>query len=656
MTVKKIDKADKYRVILTDTVPYEMPVICSNDSLHAYVTGGMANEFVNHLLEKRRSYTIPFDYKIKKGSSGYRKLSVIHPAVQLEIADFYEEYREVLVHLCSRSNYSIRFPFRVASTFYDKDLISPVEVPSNAVEVEHEGIAQHNKYSSSYFAYKKYNLLHRFYDSYEFHRLEKKYKYLDCVDLSKCFHSIYTHSVAWAVKSKKYAKSFLKTYSFESRLDSLAQRSNYNETNGIVIGPEFSRIFAEIILQEIDRRTENSLISKKLINGKDYDIRRYIDDFFIFHNDEKVYEVIFAVIEGHLEEFKLHFNSDKHKRYSRPFITSITCAKIDIKKFFSEIFTSHVGLITERVCLDNDLEACYKIKSPLRNAGREANRLISEYKSTLHRHGVKYSELSGYSLKAIKLNVARRLSDLSKHVSSLDHAHVSDGICVWIEFLFFLCCMDCRSRTIYTLSQVLVAIGKFTKHLNGHVAETIKKKIFDESILLASSQLSDRENYNSEILNLLLVLKSLGEDYSLSEKHLCAFVGVQSINCEELAAANFNYFQIVSILFYCSGNPAYSTLIEEVERYCVHVIESGFDEDCTEQVLLVLDFVGCPAVSLESKRRVVEHALKVVGRGADISSVNFAVNFISRRSWFTNWNGLAVLDRLLQKKELCSPY
>lgn len=40
--------------------------------------------------------------------------------------------------------------------------------------------------------------------------------------------------------------------SFGSKFDSLMQRMNYNETNGILIGPEVSRIFSEIILQAVD--------------------------------------------------------------------------------------------------------------------------------------------------------------------------------------------------------------------------------------------------------------------------------------------------------------------------------------------------------------------------------------------------------------------
>jgi len=37
------------------------------------------------------------------------------------------------------------------------------------------------------------------------------------------------------------------------------QSANYGETNGIIIGPEFSRIFAELILQQIDKSVESDL-------------------------------------------------------------------------------------------------------------------------------------------------------------------------------------------------------------------------------------------------------------------------------------------------------------------------------------------------------------------------------------------------------------
>jgi hypothetical protein len=60
--------------------------------------------------------------------------------------------------------------------------------------------------------------------------------------------------VSWALLDKSAIKKFLadSKNTFGDKFDTLMQKLNFNETNGIVIGPEFSRIFAEIILQKID--------------------------------------------------------------------------------------------------------------------------------------------------------------------------------------------------------------------------------------------------------------------------------------------------------------------------------------------------------------------------------------------------------------------
>ena len=57
------------------------------------------------------------------------------------------------------------------------------------------------------------------------------------------------------------------------------QLANYNETNGIVVGPEVSRIFEEVILQQIDLNVLSKLENSGLKYGVDFEVRRYVDDF-----------------------------------------------------------------------------------------------------------------------------------------------------------------------------------------------------------------------------------------------------------------------------------------------------------------------------------------------------------------------------------------
>ena len=61
------------------------------------------------------------------------------------------------------------------------------------------------------------------------------------------------------MKTKEIAKQQIKSFNFEQDFDKFMQHVNYNETAGIAIGPEFSRIFAEIIFQSIDVKAEIKL-------------------------------------------------------------------------------------------------------------------------------------------------------------------------------------------------------------------------------------------------------------------------------------------------------------------------------------------------------------------------------------------------------------
>ena len=107
---------------------------------------------------------------------------------------------------------------------------------------------------------------------------------------------------------------------------------NYNETNGIIIGPEFSRIFAELILQRIDKNVEKELYKKGYKYKEDYDIYRYVDDFFVFYNDDKIKSEILNLYKIKLQEYNLFFNDSKTKILPKPIITNITIAKEEIRK------------------------------------------------------------------------------------------------------------------------------------------------------------------------------------------------------------------------------------------------------------------------------------------------------------------------------------
>ena len=131
--------------------------------------------------------------------------------------------------------------------------------------------------------------------------MEQRFVFLTEFDVHKCFYNIYSHSITWAVKSKQFAKMNHKKQSFENDFDTLMQRTNYNETNGIVVGPEASRIFAEIILQKIDLNALSDLELQGLKYGDDFEIKRYVDDYFVFANEASIIDRVIACFRTHLE-------------------------------------------------------------------------------------------------------------------------------------------------------------------------------------------------------------------------------------------------------------------------------------------------------------------------------------------------------------------
>ncbi|HEI2833204.1 TPA: RNA-directed DNA polymerase, partial [Escherichia coli] len=156
---------------------------------------------------------------------------------------------------------SIRYPRKVANSFFLYENNALEKYKGEDIETTKDELMR--KYSSSYFSYGGFNRIYKLFQSKMFIELEKRFSVMWMLDVSHCFDSIYTHSVSWALKNKSYIKKHVKhSNQFGQELDTLMQRSNNNETNGIPIGSEFSRVFAELIFQRIDCNIESCLLSE----------------------------------------------------------------------------------------------------------------------------------------------------------------------------------------------------------------------------------------------------------------------------------------------------------------------------------------------------------------------------------------------------------
>ncbi len=119
-------------------------------------------------------------------------------------------------------------------------------------------------------------------------------------DISRFYHSIYTHSIPWALHTKAVAKRNRGHGLLGNRLDFLLRASNDGQTVGIPIGPDTSLVVSEIVMQACDR----SLLAE-LPTLQGY---RYIDDYELAFSTRTEAEDAFHVLERHLREFELALN------------------------------------------------------------------------------------------------------------------------------------------------------------------------------------------------------------------------------------------------------------------------------------------------------------------------------------------------------------
>lgn len=96
--------------------------------------------------------------------------------------------------------------------------------------------------------------------NFSLHATKKRYleatsDWIVTTDVNLFYPSIYTHSIAWAAYGKECVKSHSTKCkgSLADRIDKLVRSCNGNQTIGIPIGPETSRIVAEILSTRIEK-------------------------------------------------------------------------------------------------------------------------------------------------------------------------------------------------------------------------------------------------------------------------------------------------------------------------------------------------------------------------------------------------------------------
>lgn len=690
----KFRRSDYSRAILTDTLPYEVPLLFSNDGYYERIKSGCRSE-----LEKNAKInffdseapTIAYTYRVKKDELSSRALSVMHPSIQIKIAEFYQSYAKIIIGLCNKSSFSLRRPYRVASHYYEKNRASKYITGELGAEAAADGNNAQQKNSSSFFTYKNYVLIHKFYESTEFHELEKKFRLLRTLDISKCFPHIYTHSISWAVRSKNFAKeNRTASETFDAKFDKIMRHSNHEETNGIIVGPETSRIFAEIILQSIDNDIQEELYKAGLTHDQDYSIRRYVDDYFIFSNSSIILDNIQKVIATHLERYKLYLNEAKTETTSRPFISGQTSAKIEIAAIVDELFSNHV--YSRKELKDKAKEKLEETAASLVSASPSETESETESeeesdglaKNFPIRYVGNYSKLSATYIRRIKSAIAANESSFD-HISNyffsvlrkrtidlLERIDVTEATdaqidrfvrfikCI-LEIMFFLLSMSPKVRTTYQICQICLALSKFAQLLPNEPQENLLGSIAIHLRTSISNFAHRDSDDNVETLNLLTLLNTFGHKYSLSQQEVADFFGIAIDRKKKhmILTKDFRYFQIVSLLHYVHDSNNYVELRDLVQKYVSEHLSSlsakaiAASSDLT---MLLFDYLRCPYVAQSHKVTLSKSILRKVSDKDINARCERFLEVVNQGDWFFAWKAKDLLGAVLWKKELRPAY
>lgn len=214
-----------------------------------------------------------------------REFSFVHPSTAHDLARFIADREAELTNHFALSDFSLSKPV------HDPNLDRAV------------AIASHSELESA--------------------RLSRlaRYRFVARTDISRFYHSIYTHSIPWAVHGRPAAKADRNPASancYANRLDLIVRAGQDGQTVGVPVGPDASRYIAEVIGTAIDQEFV------RRGGHHNCDVIRHVDDVWIGADTHAAAEEALWRYREAIRFFELDINESKTAIYSDNFSFSDT--------------------------------------------------------------------------------------------------------------------------------------------------------------------------------------------------------------------------------------------------------------------------------------------------------------------------------------------
>ena len=315
---------NEFDYLITDTLPAEMPAPFSYASFYRWLTDNSSNygDLMRKAIKDTKEESkypgakygsFPHRFYVKKKNGSSRMLSCPSILGAILMTSFISRYQKDVLYDFTKPSFSIRKHKANSSLMYvgtnGKGKHKVIHYISDQDSAENELLEK----TGMFFDIRPMHNLSRLWKSNIWVNSWKKFANEKClhVDIENCFPSIYTHSLGWVFPHEgAESKAFNNSGDYHNIIEHVIQRTNANETHGIPVGPEFSRLAAETLLEEIDRRVILKLESKYRLDI-DYRVLRFVDDFYIFGKNELVRNDVLDCIEKECRPFFLRLNHNK---------------------------------------------------------------------------------------------------------------------------------------------------------------------------------------------------------------------------------------------------------------------------------------------------------------------------------------------------------
>jgi hypothetical protein len=431
-----------------------------------------------------------------------------------------------------------------------------------------------------------------------------------------------------------------------------------------------------------------------LENGKDYSLYRYVDDYFLFYNDESIQPIVLNAFRRELEEYKLTISNEKTVIIERPFITNISQAKIRIDQLINKRlkYQTNELIQSDDSDLDEDKDSNDVIDEDvveldfdinIINKKLEANgyylsnfrKFILEYKDILETVNLEPKDILNSTLGCIFSRLERELKKFDKdfkyimlylHSSSVDkdlkikceeyilkkERELARYLIDVVDISFHLFSLCRRLNTSLKLLRILNAIiiylkGVYeTENIQRFSCE-IKDAIFREIYLEVHNILS-RESCNDyaqlEVLYLLIVMRNIDSKYTISAKELAKYIGFLDNEPDKFY---LNAISVYVVLYYIGNKKCYTNLKDRLVRNILNRISDKgntypFMKD-SEFAMLAIDLACCPYLNRKDKIAI----LKSMKLG---TSINKLLAYAQHNNhMFVKWTGLDITKELAAK-------